>query len=1052
MEASLRLLGSPAVHLPEGARDLPVDKPASLLYYLASRGDWVTRSELAYLYRPDAPEEVALGNVRVLLHRARSRGWPGELVVEKARLRYDVDTDLGAFRSAAAGADWETALDLYRGEFLAGVELHDAPAYGSWLDAERADLGRQWRLAVLGQATRLRERGEHAAAAGWLRRLVRDDPLDEEAVAALLAALFAAGERQAAAEAYQALETVLRSELDAEPERETVRLYETLAASEAGSAAAHVPAGPALPRPLTRFVGRRAELEALAGLLAGDDARLVTVHGLGGVGKTRLALEAARRHLRESPREAWFAQLATVGSREALFAAIAGALGLSPAGPRPVEAQVADHLRGRRGLLLLDAFEGVAAEAAALTDLLAAAPELRLVVTSRVALGLNAETLFPLGGLAVPPAAPDVDPLAYDAVRLFTDRAAAHAGARLAGTELASAAELARRVDGLPLALELAASATRTLTVDALLARIEADVATLETDAPDVPERHRSLATVLAEATRALRTRERRALYALALFPGGFSSAAAEAVAGVHPPLLQRLAGAALVRRTEAGRFVMHELVRRYALGRLEPRARGELEARYVAYHVGLLGRLRVELRGEGHAAARRRLVAEVPNLRHAVEVGLRSGPAALADAMGPLVAVLSILGHADEGLGLFARLADAFAARGDAALAARARACQSRMLFAGGRIAEGWELLRPALPELEASGDELLQAALCWAAMTMRLLGDLEAAERHGERALALAEAAGARGETADALAVLALVHEEAGDARAALAAAERCAALRRAEGDAVAAVQADVRVVQIMTRDLGDLAGAEAVIGPALATARRVGDDRLLGEAVVTAAVVAGQKGDVPAAVALSREALAIAERLGNVHHAVIGRSNLAGYLSRLGELDEARELLLGALALSRQVGARGAAEQVLCLLGENARLRRDHLEAVGAYAQAFEAALAVRPVNRSIAQGVSLVAKLHADVGDHERAYALSEYLLAEPLAQAPIRALNGQVVEERRSRLPPARARAVAAEAATWDLGRVVTDEVALLADLRRRLERSPRAAPQAAPRP
>src|SRR5690606_25871989 len=114
-------------------------------------------------------------------------------------------------------------------------------------------------------------------------------------------------------------------------------------------------------------------------------------------------------------------------------------------------------------------------------------------------------------------------------------------------------------------------------------------------------------------------------------------------------------------------------------------------------------------------------------------------------------------------------------------------------------------------------------------------------------------------------------------------------------------------------------------------------------------------------------------------------------------------------------------------------------------GAYAQAFEAALAIRPVNRSIAQGVSLVAKLHADVGDHERAYALSEYLLAEPLAQAPIRALNGQVVEERRSRLPPARARAVAAEAPTWDLGRVVTDEVALLADLRRRLERSPRGA-------
>src|SRR5690606_41186683 len=119
--------------------------------------------------------------------------------------------------------------------------------------------------------------------------------------------------------------------------------------------------------------GGRAAPGAPAGLRPGAAAGLGTVHGPGGVGKPRPAREAARRHLRESPREAWFAQLATVGSREALFAAIAGALGLSPAGPRPVEAQVADHLRGRRGLLLLDAFEGVAAEAAALTDLLAAA-------------------------------------------------------------------------------------------------------------------------------------------------------------------------------------------------------------------------------------------------------------------------------------------------------------------------------------------------------------------------------------------------------------------------------------------------------------------------------------------------------------------------------------------------------------------------------------------------------------------------------------------------------------------------------------------------------
>lgn len=1049
MEASLRLLGSPAVHAPEGARDLPVDKPASLLYYLASRGGWVTRSELAYLYRPDAPEEVALGNVRVILHRARSRGWPGELVVEKARLRYVVDTDVAAFADAAARGDWEAALGLYRGEFLAGVEVHDAPAYGSWLDAERADLRRRWRACALGLAASLGERGEHASAAGWLRRLLRDDPLDEEALCALLAALFAAGERQAAAEAYTAFADALRSELDAEPDRETTRLFEALSAG-AATPAWRVRDAPGLPRALTRFVGRSDELGALVGLLGRDDVRLVTVNGLGGVGKTRLALEAARRHLRDHPQPAWYVPLGSVTTREALFAAIADALGLASSGPRPLEAQVFDRLVLQPGLLVLDSCEGVAAEARSLAELLAAATGLRLLVTSRVALGLSVETLFPLGGLAVPPRE-DADPLAYDAVRLFADRVAARtAGARLGRDDLAAAAELARRVDGMPLALELAASAARTLSVQELLARLEEGLGVLTTDAPDVPERHRSLLALLAEATDALDARERAALPRLALFPGGFTATAAEEVADVHPALLQGLAKAALVRRTEAGPFVMHELVRRQALGGLDPAERRALEASYVAYYLELLREQRRALRGAGHAAARRVLTAEMPNLRHAVELAARADVAAIADAMGPLDAALSYLGESGLGVGLFARLAEGFESAGDAVLAARARASQARMLFGAGRIAEGWEVLRAALPVLEEHDAPPLRSALCWASTTARLLGDLEEARRYAERALARAEAGGSAAELADALSVLSDVQEEAGEAAAALATAQRCAAMRRADGDLVDAIYADLKAARVLMRDLGDLDGAEAVVDAALAEARRLGDDRVRGAALNHASVVAGERGDPAAAEALYRESLALGERLGNLHHVITGRNNLAGHLNRHGALAEAHELLLGSLALCRRVGARGSVEGTLCLLGENARLRGEHLESARAYSQAFAAALETEPVNRSIAQGLSMVAKLHADVGEHERAYALSEYLLAEPLTQAPVRRLNAEVLEERRARLPPAKAGRVAAAAAAWDLRRVVADEVELLAELSRRLERSPRAARQAAP--
>ncbi len=1050
MEASLRLLGSPAVHAPEGARDLPVDKPASLLYYLASRGGWVTRSELAYLYRPDAPEEVALGNVRVILHRARSRGWPGELVVEKARLRYVVDTDVAAFSGAAARGDWEEALGLYRGDFLAGVVVHDAPAYVSWLDDERADLRRRWRACVLGLAARLGERGDHAAAAGWLRRLLRDDPLDEEALRVLLASLFLAGERQAAAEAYAAFAHALRSELDAEPAGETTRYYEALSAG-AASPPRLAREMPSLPRALTPFVGRRAELHALVGLLSRDDARLVTVNGLGGVGKTRLALEAARRHLRDHPQPAWYVPLGHVATREGLFAAVADALGLVPLGPRPVEAQVTDRLVPQGGLLLLDSFERVAAAAAsALPELLAAATGLRLLVTSRVALGLSAETLFPLGGLATPPSTAD-DPLAYDAVRLFADRVASHgAGVPLSRDDLASATELARLVEGMPLALELAAGAARTLSVQELLARLEEGLSVLTTGAPDVPERHRSLGTLLAEATDTLDARERAALSRLALFPGGFTATDVERVAGVHPALLQGLARTALLRSNEAGLFVTHELVRRHALEALEPAERRALEARYVAYYLELLREQRRALRGAGHAAARRVLTAEMPNLRHAVELAARADVAAVADALGPLDAALSYLGASDLGTDLFARLAEGFESAGDAVLAARARASQARMLFGAGRIAEGWEVLRAALPVLEEHGVPPLRSALCWASTTVRLLGDLPEARRYAELALARAEAGGSASELADALSVLADVQEKAGEAAVALASARRCAALRRADGDLVDAVYADLRVARVMMRDLGDMDGAEVVVGEALAEARRLGDDRVRAAALNHASVVAGDRGDPAAAEALYRESLRVTERLGDLHNLIAGRNNLAGHLNRHGGLEEAHELLLGSLSLSRRVGARGAEEASLCLLGENARLRGEHLESARAHAQAFAAALELEPVNRSIAQGLSLAARLHADVGEHERAYALTEYLLAEPLTQAPVRRLNGDVVEERRSRLPPSRARRVAEETAAWDLRRVVADEVELLAQLSRRLERSPRAARQAAP--
>ena len=193
VEPRLRLLGSPRLEpgdetigagddaVSVAARDLPVDKPAALIYYLAVRGDWVRRAELAYLVRPDAPERVALANVRVLLHRAKSIA-PSELEVERGRVRWRVDTDVADFRASIGRRDDALALALYRGPFLDGVSVPDSPGLDTWLELERSNLSQQWRHLALAECTRLQRSGAVEAAADLTSTLVTADPLDEEAL------------------------------------------------------------------------------------------------------------------------------------------------------------------------------------------------------------------------------------------------------------------------------------------------------------------------------------------------------------------------------------------------------------------------------------------------------------------------------------------------------------------------------------------------------------------------------------------------------------------------------------------------------------------------------------------------------------------------------------------------------------------------------------------------------------------------------------------------------------------------------------------------------
>ena len=572
MSVVLRLLGVPKIEQESGFDDLPLDKPASLLYYLSQRADWVSRSELAFLYRPDAPEKLALSNVRNFVHRAKQHTWAEQLEVSKFRVRYQPKTDVHAFNQAIEQQNWSEALMLYEGDFLAGMHLQDVPSYETWLELERQDLSQKWRLAALQQVEPLVQAQDGLAAEALLERVLKHDPFDEEAMQAYLKVLFAEGKRLKATQVFEHFEQDLKQELDVEPLETTKALFKNLNNAKLGALQSADPQSPQgrqkhnLPAQTTRFIGRKRELKRLSELLAKDDCRLVSLVGLGGVGKTRLALELATSQLERFKDAVYFVPLAGVTSTDLIASNIATAIGLNLTAKHDPKEQLSNFLSTRELLLLIDNFEHLLEGAVLLEELLEAAPKLKLIVTTRVALELRSEWLSDLSGLAYPPSDSKEVLDSFDAVRLFNNRAERFSASFTAeGKTLEAVAELSRKVEGLPLALELAATWTRSLSVAQLNERLDTSFEILSSQQRDLPERHRSLRNVFHYSWQRLSEREQAALAKLSIFQGGFSLDAAQNVAEANLAILLSLINHSLIKRSESDRYDMHPLVKEFA-------------------------------------------------------------------------------------------------------------------------------------------------------------------------------------------------------------------------------------------------------------------------------------------------------------------------------------------------------------------------------------------------------------------------------------------------------------------------------------------------------
>jgi predicted ATPase/DNA-binding SARP family transcriptional activator len=757
----------------------------------------------------------------------------------------------------AAADSVASALALWRGSALQGL------TGTAWFSAEARRL-ETLRVDALEEDFEVRlALGEHRELTPGLRSALADDPFRERFWGQLMLALYRSGRQADALETFQEARRVLADELGLEPGPELRGLQEAILAHDPAIAA--VPAARRrrgnLPAPSTSFVGREEELGQISALLQGN--RLVTLTGPPGVGKSRLAAETARSLERDLPDGVWLVDFARAGGADDAVRLLAHAVDVRGSDPL---ARVASRLRDATALVVLDACEHVLEEAARIaSSLLAECPQVRILATSREALRVAGEVRAP------------VAPLGSTAVELFLERArAARPGFAPDAEAVALATEIARRVDGLPLAIELAAARVNVLGLAELVSILERRAALLR-DSPAADPSRTALQELVEWSYDLLHGDEKTLLQQLAVHRGGSSLPSLVAVAAAHD-LNEATVGylvAALVDKSivsasfadGAARYDMLDTVREYVLDRLaESDGLAAARRAHAEYFAGLVDEARVGLRGPDWLRWQSRLELEVDNLWAALAYALDARDDAVAVRLGTL--------------GWYFALAE--------------------------RISDGRRFVDLTLSvttedaPLELRIEQL--AGLSYLA-TEEL--DLESALTAGEGAVSLAAAGAPPWQLGFAKLMLALAAAQAGDAERAAATAHAAADAFEAAGDGWGIALSSL-IRAIGAAHAGDVPAVAAMAGAARRNSEAIAYDAFLVPALLLEAWVAERRQDGASAVDAYGRAIQLAGPIGFGDHAAFALAGLGSTALARGELSEAEELQRQALAAAEAAEA--------------------------------------------------------------------------------------------------------------------------------------------------
>lgn len=1000
----ITLFGIPHMRRANGTiRGFVSSKAAALVYYLAVSGHAHSRETLAALLWPHVPDTQASKNLRDVLSNLR-RLLDSHLAITRQTVALEGDTwlDVRHFEALLDSASrmpaseaipmLREAVALYEGDFLEGFTIADAPAFEEWLLVEREHL----RLVLL-QA--LETLAEHAAASGNPRagladaaRLLALDPLREAAHRLMMRLLATSGQRSAALAQYEACRRVLDQELGLDPDEETQALHKQILDGALGTAPPT--ALPSAVRPvyrvpalLTMLLGRATELAHVLAWLARPECRLISIVGLGGMGKTSLALEVAHQLLEKSRRGEQFlhgiafvdvsvvegANRQSPGSEAfaPLVAAVADALDLAFTSAYAPQTQLTNYLREKDMLLIFDTCEHVPHVGEFVAALLRAAQHLKIVATSRVRLGVRGEQVIALDGLSFPSG--QAVSGEHTALQLFRRVAlAANPNQPWSADDEAAAARICALLGGLPLGIELAASLTRLIPCAEIARELQENLALLDSDAHELPERHRSLRAVFNHSWRLLNAEEQRVLRQLSVFRGGWSREATHEVAGASVALLASLLDQSLVHRVvvpgqyHTARYDLLDLTQHYAAEQLVAASVDEAartHERHARFYLDLLAHATADLRSARQQEALAVIHTDIENVRAAWRWAVSHQQLAWLDgAADALFYMYEMRSRFGEGSELFAQATHGLDERAGKVFG-RLVARQGWLTFQAGRQNEGRTLLARSLEALETLG---------------------------------------AHAETVFPLNYLAAATYYAGDYASAEQLAERALATSQQHGD-----EQGVAIAKTIFGQIAYLVGryddARRHSLESLAIERRLGNGWGMGFTLMSLGRVAQSLGEYETAQRYFQEGLHIRQAMHDIRGTALCLNDLGDVAEALGKHAEARWCFGESLALFREIGNSADMAAALIKLGYNA-LALKETTAYSHFLAALEAAWACQDIPRTLAALMGLANTLAE--GNPTQACALATLVAEHAASTRASRDRAAALLAQLPSATPPA----------------------------------------------